>query len=139
MSIIDYIIFGVYMLAVLGVGVFHFFRNKSSEDYYVGGRSIKAHHVGLSIVATDVGGGFSIGLGAYFWKRGSCAGALAGMLAGGTTALLLLTKVVVLPDGLAALELDPSLYGIICSLIFYFAGSILFPDTDRSKIQHQTS
>ncbi len=63
MNIIDYIIFGVYMAGVLAVGIYHFRRNKSTEDYYVGSRSIKAHHVGLSIVATDVGGGFSIGLG----------------------------------------------------------------------------
>lgn len=70
MSVLDYIIFGIYMLAVLGVGVFHFFRNKSSEDYYVGSRSVKAHHVGLSIVATDVGGGFSIGLGGVGFLMG---------------------------------------------------------------------
>jgi solute:Na+ symporter, SSS family len=33
------------------------------EDYYVGGRSLGSWHIGLSVVATDVGGGFSIGLG----------------------------------------------------------------------------
>jgi SSS family solute:Na+ symporter len=38
-------------------------RNKSQEDYYVGGRSMTPLHIGLSVVATDVGGGFSIGLG----------------------------------------------------------------------------
>lgn len=70
MTVIDYSIFGIYMLAVLAIGVFHFLRNKSSEDYYVGSRSIKAHHVGLSIVATDVGGGFSIGLGGVGFLMG---------------------------------------------------------------------
>ncbi len=48
---------------MLGIGLHYFRRNTSAEDYYVGGRSIKAWHVGLSVVATDVGGGFSIGLG----------------------------------------------------------------------------
>lgn len=63
LGIIDYIIFTIYMISIIIVGLYFFNKNKSSEDYYVGGRSIKAHHVGLSIAATDVGGGFSIGLG----------------------------------------------------------------------------
>lgn len=60
---IDYCIFGIYMAAVLAIGIYHFFRNRHSDDYYVGNREMTATHVGLSIVATDVGGGFSIGLG----------------------------------------------------------------------------
>ena len=58
------------MAGVLSIGVYHFRRNKDTEDYYVGSRSIKAHHVGLSIVATDVGGGFSIGLGGVGFAMG---------------------------------------------------------------------
>jgi len=61
--IIDILIFVVYMLAMLGVGVYFLKRNKSQEDYYVGSRKMSAVHIGLSVVATDVGGGFSIGLG----------------------------------------------------------------------------
>jgi SSS family solute:Na+ symporter len=67
---IDYVIFALYMSVVLGIGVYHFKRNKHSEDYYVGNRSMKASHVGLSIVATDVGGGFSIGLGGVGFLMG---------------------------------------------------------------------
>lgn len=48
---------------MLSVGCFFYFRNKDKEDYYVGGRSMGSGHIGLSVVATDVGGGFSIGLG----------------------------------------------------------------------------
>jgi len=70
MSWIDYLIFGAYMAAVLGIGVYHFRRNGDAEDYYVGGRSISPGHVGLSIVATDVGGGFSIGLGGVGFMMG---------------------------------------------------------------------
>jgi solute:Na+ symporter, SSS family len=70
MSIIDFVIFGLYMAGVLGIGIYHFRNNKSAEDYYVGSRSVKAHHVGLSIVATDVGGGFSIGLGGVGFAMG---------------------------------------------------------------------
>lgn len=48
---------------MLGVGIYFLKRNKSQEDYYVGSREMTSFHIGLSVVATDVGGGFSIGLG----------------------------------------------------------------------------
>ena len=63
MHIIDISIFIIYMLSMLGVGIYFMKRNKSQEDYYVGGREMTSLHIGLSVVATDVGGGFSIGLG----------------------------------------------------------------------------
>ena len=63
MNWIDFLIFIVYMAGMLGVGLFFHFRNKDVEDYYVGGRGMGRWHIGLSVVATDVGGGFSIGLG----------------------------------------------------------------------------
>lgn len=63
MNWIDLSIFIIYMLLMLGVGIYFLKRNKSADDYYVGGRSMSKWHIGLSVVATDVGGGFSIGLG----------------------------------------------------------------------------
>ncbi|MDX1684539.1 MAG: sodium:solute symporter family protein [Saprospiraceae bacterium] len=63
MTYIDYGIFAVYFIAMIGVGYYFFRRNKSTDDYYVGGRQMGSLHIGLSVVATDVGGGFSIGLG----------------------------------------------------------------------------
>lgn len=63
MATIDLLIFIVYMLGMLGVGYYFHIRNTGVEDYYVGGRGMGKWHIGLSVVATDVGGGFSIGLG----------------------------------------------------------------------------
>jgi SSS family solute:Na+ symporter len=63
MHIIDIIVFIIYFIVMLGVGIYFFRKNESVEDYYVGGRSMGSWHIGLSVVATDVGGGFSIGLG----------------------------------------------------------------------------
>lgn len=63
MHIADLIIFIVYMVAMLGVGFYYMKRNKTDEDYYLGSRNMNKYHIGLSVVATDVGGGFSIGLG----------------------------------------------------------------------------
>lgn len=67
---IDLTIFVVYMAAMLGVGFFFFRTNKGKDDYYVGGRNMGSWHVGLSVVATDVGGGFSIGLGGLGFTMG---------------------------------------------------------------------
>ncbi|MCK5822989.1 MAG: sodium:solute symporter family protein [Bacteroidales bacterium] len=60
---LDILIFALYMLSMLGVGIYFLKRNKSQDDYYVGSREMTSVHIGLSVVATDVGGGFSIGLG----------------------------------------------------------------------------
>jgi SSS family solute:Na+ symporter len=60
---LDIIIFIAYFMAMIGVGYYFFRKNTDTEDYYVGGRSMGSWHIGLSVVATDVGGGFSIGLG----------------------------------------------------------------------------
>lgn len=70
MGFIDISIFVVYMIAVLAVGYYFYLRNKNSEDYYVGGRKMGSFHIGLSVVATDVGGGFSIGLGGLGFVMG---------------------------------------------------------------------
>jgi len=63
MNILDIVVFILYFTAMLGIGVYFFRKNKNIDDYYVGGRSLGSWHIGLSVVATDVGGGFSIGLG----------------------------------------------------------------------------
>ena len=59
---IDYVVFLIYFLVILAIGFYFYRKNTSKEDYYVGGRKISATHIGFSLVATDVGGGFSIGL-----------------------------------------------------------------------------
>lgn len=67
---IDVAIFIIYMVGVLGVGFYFYKKNVSTDDYYVGGRQMTAGHIGLSVVATDVGGGFSIGLGGLGFVMG---------------------------------------------------------------------
>ncbi|HAA15856.1 MAG TPA: sodium:solute symporter [Cytophagales bacterium] len=63
MHFIDLIIFIIYMVGMLAVGFYFLRKNQGTDDYYVGGRQMGSVHIGLSAVATDVGGGFSIGLG----------------------------------------------------------------------------
>lgn len=95
MHLLDLGIFLAYMLAMLGVGVYFMKRNSSPEDYYVGGRSIGSLHIGLSVVATDVGGGFSIGLGGLGFVMGISGSWMlfTGLLGAWLAAVLLIPKV----------------------------------------------
>lgn len=89
------IIFALYFTLMLGVGVYFFRRNKNVEDYYVGGRSMGSWHIGLSVVATDVGGGFSIGLGGLGYLIGIAGSWMlfTGLVGAWLTAVVLIPKV----------------------------------------------
>lgn len=95
MHIIDYLIFVVYMLAMLGVGLYFFKKNKTAEDFYVSGRNMSSWHIGLSVVATDVGGGFSIGLGGLGFTMGISGSWMlfTGLLGAWLSAVYLIPKV----------------------------------------------
>lgn len=70
MNPIDLTVFILYFLIILGIGGYFYFKNKGTDEYYIGGRDMGYSHVGLSVVATDVGGGFSIGLGGLGFVMG---------------------------------------------------------------------
>jgi SSS family solute:Na+ symporter len=80
---------------MLGVGFYFLKRNKSKEDYFVGGRKMSAGHIGLSVVATDVGGGFSIGLGGLGFAIGLSGTWMlfTGLIGAWMSAVLLIPKV----------------------------------------------
>lgn len=67
---IDVLIIVAYLMVILGVGFYFYRKNTDIDEYYVGGRKISSLHIGLSVVATDVGGGFSIGLGGLGFVMG---------------------------------------------------------------------
>lgn len=92
---IDLLIFIFYLAAMLCIGLFFMKKNKTDEDYYVGGRSMSAGHIGLSVVATDVGGGFSIGLGGLGFAMGIAGSWMlfTGLLGAWISAVLLIPKV----------------------------------------------
>lgn len=97
---IDLLIFVVYMIAMLGVGVFFLKKNKSTDDYYVGGRTMSKWHVGLSVVATDVGGGFSIGLGGLGFTMGLSGSWMlfTGLIGAWLAAVILIPRLNKLPE-----------------------------------------
>ena len=67
---IDLSIVVVYFAAMLFIGFWFNRKNNNTEDYFVGSREMTKWHLGLSVVATDVGGGFSIGLGGLGFVMG---------------------------------------------------------------------
>jgi SSS family solute:Na+ symporter len=48
------------MIAMLAVGLYFFNKKQNSRRFYVSGRNMSSWHIGLSVVATDVGGGFQL-------------------------------------------------------------------------------
>ncbi len=83
------------MITMLGFGVFFLKTNKGADDYYVGGRNMSSIHIGLSVVATDVGGGFSIGLGGLGFVLGISGSWMlfTGLLGAWLAAVFLIPKV----------------------------------------------
>ncbi len=67
---LDDVIIAVYFLGFIAVGVYFMRRQTSVDEYYVGDRKMGAGHIGFSVVATDVGGGFSISLGGLGFAMG---------------------------------------------------------------------
>ncbi|VBB45620.1 putative sodium:solute symport protein [uncultured Paludibacter sp.] len=93
--ILDIIIFSLYMIAMLGVGFYFLRKNKSHDDYYVGSRKMSSIHIGLSVVATDVGGGFSIGLGGLGFLIGISGSWMlfTGLIGAWVSAVILIPKI----------------------------------------------
>lgn len=96
MHYLDIIVFSVYMIVVLAIGFYYYKKNKNASDYYVGGNSMSSWHVGLSVVATDVGGGFSIGLGGLGFVMGLSGSWMlfTGLVGAWLSAVFLIPKVI---------------------------------------------
>jgi solute:Na+ symporter, SSS family len=95
MHLFDITVFVVYMFGVIGIGIWFLMRNKGVDDYYVGGRKIGSVHIGLSVVATDVGGGFSIGLGGLGFIMGLAGSWMlfTGLIGAWLSAVILIPRV----------------------------------------------
>ncbi|MBY6186678.1 sodium:solute symporter family protein [Marinobacter hydrocarbonoclasticus] len=92
---LDYALFAGYLLALIGVGYYFYRRHNGGEDFFLAGRSLGARHVGFSIAATDVGGGFSIGLAGLGFTMGLSASWLlfTGLLGAWLAAVWMIPKV----------------------------------------------
>jgi SSS family solute:Na+ symporter len=99
-QLVDFLILGAYFLGMLAVGFYFQRRQEGLEEYFVGGRAMSSGHIGLSVVATDVGGGFSIGLGGLGFVMGLSASWLlfTGLVGAWLAAVILVPRVKALGD-----------------------------------------
>ena len=58
--LVDYVVIALYALLLLGIGFFASYRQRKSEDLFLGGRSLSWPNVGLSIFGTNIGPTFLI-------------------------------------------------------------------------------
>ncbi len=52
LTLLDWAVIAVYALGMLGIGWYYSRRNRSTEDYLLGGRTMRSSSVGLSLFAT---------------------------------------------------------------------------------------
>jgi SSS family solute:Na+ symporter len=95
LHLLDFLILGAYFAGMLLVGAWFQRRQTGLDEYFVGGRRMGAGHIGLSVVATDVGGGFSIGLGGLGFVMGLSASWLlfTGLIGAWLAAVVLVPRV----------------------------------------------
>ena len=63
-SWIDYLIIGIYFVFVLGIGALLRKRMRSSEDYFLAGRSLPSWVTGLAFLGANLGALEVLGMGA---------------------------------------------------------------------------
>jgi SSS family solute:Na+ symporter len=123
---VDLLIFISYLLAMLGVGFYFLRRNRTTDDYFVGGRKMNSLHIGLSVVATDVGGGFSIGLGGLGFIMGLSGSWLlfTGLLGAWLSGVFLIPKVYKVASRKGFLSFPQFLGAVFNSRVALLAGII---------------
>ena len=65
-----YITFGLYLVAVLGIGFFAYFSTRNFDDYILGGRSLGAFVTAMSAGASDMSGWLLMGLPGAIYASG---------------------------------------------------------------------
>src|SRR6056297_2770350 len=70
LSPLDYFVILLYLLGTIALGVMIGARLKSGSDYFLGGRSLPWWAIGMSLVATDIGGTDIIGVGGAAYSYG---------------------------------------------------------------------
>jgi SSS family solute:Na+ symporter len=70
LSPLDYVVIAVYLLGTLGLGLWIGRRIRSGADFFLAGRSLPWWAIGMSLVATDIGGTDIIGVGGAAYRHG---------------------------------------------------------------------
>jgi len=105
LHLIDILLIAGFFIGMLVYGFSLKESNATVDDHFVGKRNMGAGKIGFSVVATDVGGGFSIGLGGLGFLMGLSGSWLlfTGLLGAWLSAVFLIPKVKPLSDRLRML------------------------------------
>ncbi|MGB2312918.1 MAG: sodium:solute symporter [Flavobacteriaceae bacterium] len=69
---LDWIVLGIYFLALIGVAVWAFIqKNKNTEDYFLAGRNVGWFVIGASIFASNIGSEHVVGLAGTGFESGT--------------------------------------------------------------------
>ncbi len=66
----DYLVIALYLVVTIVIGVRIGFQMKTGKDFFLGGRQLPWWAIGMSLVATDIGGTDIIGVGGAAYKHG---------------------------------------------------------------------
>jgi SSS family solute:Na+ symporter len=66
----DYVVIAVYLVGTIGLGLWIGRRTKTGDDFFLAGRRLPWWAIGMSLVATDIGGTDIIGVGGAAYAHG---------------------------------------------------------------------
>jgi len=70
LSVFDYLVVALYLVGTIGLGLYIGRRIKTGSDFFLAGRSLPWWAVGMSWVATDIGGTDIVGVGGAAYANG---------------------------------------------------------------------
>ena len=73
---IDWIVFGVYLIAVFAFGLYMSRREESSTDFFLAGRGLPWYAIALSLFASNISSGSLVGLAGDAYRYGMAVGTL---------------------------------------------------------------
>jgi len=73
LAVVDYVIIAVYLIGTVALGLAIGWKFESGRDFFLAGRSLPWWAVGLSLVASDIGGTDIIGVGGAAFRHGISA------------------------------------------------------------------
>ncbi len=74
LDVFDYTVVAVYLLGTIGLGLWMGRRIRVGSDFFLAGRSLPWWAVGMSLVATDIGGTDIVGVGGAAYAHGLAVG-----------------------------------------------------------------
>ena len=70
LTTLDFVLLGLYLAGTLGLGLWIGRSVRTGEDFFLGGRRLPWWAIGMSLVATDIGGPDIIGVGGAAYSHG---------------------------------------------------------------------